>query len=980
MASRLARQDLDRLLGLIETEQTRLSGGANSRPGLPDESANQLHAYGSGDTATDLLRRWVLGDTGAGVRTAYLLDGDSDGDSSAYGRALLPALDDVRANYPAMTDGHERTAGDLLSFDGAGLASEDASLTTMHTVWNRNHNYWVDRLRAETDGNWTEDQYFDAARIINTAEYQRVVFKELADTLAGTLSAAEISGDGSHDAGTSAPGEFSLAVFGQNLALAAELLSFIDASSGEEREISLAQAIRDPGHFQEPSPLIMDERRVRFEGPARNQLASGPVNLVSLVADRNAESGSSPFNQVRADLFALTGLAALRPYDGWHDFQGRNDLSDDLISDLQAAYPEGIGAMDLWVGGLVERPANGQLGSTLAQIVADQPDLAQAGEGMDVLALLEGTGILAEINEQSFSGILLRTTGLAHLPGDIVVQPAGLSDADDTFTGSDFGETIFAQGGDDTVFGAGGDDAIMGGAGNDTLFGGVGEDLLKGDAGDDTLDGGAGDDILDGGAGADRMSGRRGHDGYVVDDARDRVIEHRDEGIDTVYASVETHRLSANVENLTYTGDGNFTGIGNELDNTITGSAKDDNLSGMDGNDDLQGLAGDDTLEGGKGDDKLSGGAGNDTLEGGKGDDTLTGGDGDDRLDGGKGDDRLSGGAGHDTLDGGRGEDVMAGGAGSDIYVVDSQGDVVVEIEDAGTDTVRVSIDQYTLADNIENLTYTGNGNFIGTGNAEINVMVGGDGDDTLAGGGGHDRLDGGDGDDTLLGEDGDDVMAGDTGWNVYVVNGAGEVLVGISGEATDRVEASLAPSEWVGNTDTLDTLDTLVFTGSADFAGTGNSSANVIAADAGNDDLNGYGGNDTLDGGAGNDALYGGYGDDTLYGGEGDDDLYGGSGRNLLSGGQGNDRLVVKFGSDTIVLQAGFGNDTVIGFDADSSGSSGHDVIDVSAYLFTADSFGREILILAMGDDTTIQIGTDTLTLLSVNSGKIDRNDFIFS
>ena len=44
---------------------------------------------------------------------------------------------------------------------------------------------------------------------------------------------------------------------------------------------------------------------------------------------------------------------------------------------------------------------------------------------------------------------------------------------------------------------------------------------------------------------------------------------------------------------------------------------------------------------------------------------------------------------GLDVLDGKAGADTMAGGTGNDIYVVDSEGDVVIELGDAGIDTVR---------------------------------------------------------------------------------------------------------------------------------------------------------------------------------------------------------------------------------------------------------------------------------------------------
>jgi Ca2+-binding RTX toxin-like protein len=151
--------------------------------------------------------------------------------------------------------------------------------------------------------------------------------------------------------------------------------------------------------------------------------------------------------------------------------------------------------------------------------------------------------------------------------------------------------------------------------GNDTLISGLGNDSLYGDSGNDRLDGGAGDDYLDGGTGTDVMLGGSGNDRYVVDSSKDVVTEGVGEGNDTVYASV-SYTLGANVENLFFQGgsgaaSGNggrglakgFTGIGNNLDNRMEGSAGADVLKGGGGNDSLHGGFGNDILTGGDGDD-----------------------------------------------------------------------------------------------------------------------------------------------------------------------------------------------------------------------------------------------------------------------------------------------------------------------------------------------------------------------------------------
>jgi Ca2+-binding RTX toxin-like protein len=128
-------------------------------------------------------------------------------------------------------------------------------------------------------------------------------------------------------------------------------------------------------------------------------------------------------------------------------------------------------------------------------------------------------------------------------------------------------------------------------------FAGTGNTLAN------VLTGGAGNDTLDGGTGIDTLIGGAGDDVYVVDVAGDVVTENLNEGTDQVRTSLASYTLGSNVENLTFTGTGAFTGTGNTLDNVITGGAGADNLSGAAGNDTLNGGAGNDTMAGGAGND-----------------------------------------------------------------------------------------------------------------------------------------------------------------------------------------------------------------------------------------------------------------------------------------------------------------------------------------------------------------------------------------
>lgn len=131
-------------------------------------------------------------------------------------------------------------------------------------------------------------------------------------------------------------------------------------------------------------------------------------------------------------------------------------------------------------------------------------------------------------------------------------------------------------------------------------------------------------------------------------------------------------------------------------------------------------------------------------------DDVLTGNKANNHIYGGKGNDVINGGEGNDYLDGGSGKNTLSGNLGDDIYVVNSQNDKIIEQLNEGTDTVHSYID-YTLAENVENLSLFGVKKLSATGNELNNVLIGNNQDNRLDGKAGSDTLTGGKGKDTFV-------------------------------------------------------------------------------------------------------------------------------------------------------------------------------------------------------------------------------------
>ena len=307
---------------------------------------------------------------------------------------------------------------------------------------------------------------------------------------------------------------------------------------------------------------------------------------------------------------------------------------------------------------------------------------------------------------------------------------------------------------------------------------------------------------VQGTVGGDVLNGGMGDDTFIVNHARDVVMENVGSGIDTVEASI-SFSLGENLENLTLKGSANLSGIGNAMSNIITGNEGNNRLLGGDGNDMLSGLSGGDTLNGGTGADSMSGGLGNDTFTvenvadvvielANEGFDTVNsfisytldanverlnlegfasldgvGNELDNVLNGNNANNHLVGGAGDDILQGKGGADLLEGGLGNDVYYVDNSGDTVQELADEGVDKVSSNI-SYTLTENVEQLFFTGIAGLTGQGNTLNNVIYGNDGNNKLSGDAGNDSLNGGLGHDSLKGGTGSDTLVGGLGNDIY--------------------------------------------------------------------------------------------------------------------------------------------------------------------------------------------------------------------
>lgn len=265
-------------------------------------------------------------------------------------------------------------------------------------------------------------------------------------------------------------------------------------------------------------------------------------------------------------------------------------------------------------------------------------------------------------------------------------------------------------------------------------------------------------------------------------------------------------------------------------------------------------------------------------------------------------------------------------------------------------------------------------------GNAGNDFLAAGGGRDLIQGGAGNDISFGGDEDDGLFAgadDDGNDTLFGEAGNDVLGGNVGNDLLVGGTSNAIDSLFASHDLT--VDDTDVIfggPGNDTLIG-GSFDDANdngtfdlgeqvTENVNGNALWAGVDNDLLIGVDGDDTLGGGTGsdtilagggNDVVFGGVGDngalgfnDSIVGGAGNDTVFASGGNDRVEGGEGDDFLYSGTGVDTVL--GGAGNDTIFGGPGDDSFTGGT---------------GEDTFSFTVGD------GNDTITDFSVQDDVLD-------
>ncbi len=395
-----------------------------------------------------------------------------------------------------ITEGGNVLAGDV-------RAGENVALTSMQTLFPREHNRWVDKL-AKQDPSLSDDELYQAARQMVEAEIQAITYNEFLPLLVGEDAIAAYEGyDPTVNTGISV--EFSTAVFrlGHSLlspeiqrleedgsVIAAGNLSLRDAFFSPE-EITgnggidpILRGLADGTAQELDTQIVEDVRSALFGAPGE-----GGLDLAVLNIERGRDLGVPTYN----DLREAVGLTRAEDF---------GDITSDaaLADALEEVYGD-VNLVDAWIGGLAEDPTGGGIvGELFATVIIDQFERLRDGDPF----WSEGSDLpddqLEALWDISLADVIERNSDIESIQESAMLayNRIGGTEGDDELTGTLPSDLILGLEGDDLLSGGEGNDQLEGGAGSDSLDGGAGNDLLVGGKDGDSFifTGLFGDDVI----------------------------------------------------------------------------------------------------------------------------------------------------------------------------------------------------------------------------------------------------------------------------------------------------------------------------------------------------------------------------------------------------------------------------------------------------------------------------------------------------
>lgn len=403
-------------------------------PGNPLEQVNVVTSwidgsqiYGSDDETAAALRTFEGGRLKTSPGDDGVIGTDDDllpyNNSTYFPDGVLPMDNDAGI----VPDDQLFAAGDV-------RANENIELTSLHTLFVREHNRISDAISRSNPG-LDDEAIYQAARARVIAELQVITYEEWLPALLGEGALPDYGG---YDP-TVNPGianEFSTAIFRLGHSMLGDDVEFLDDNGLPiAEELPLSQAFSNPAVVEElgidsmlkylasdPSSeidsTIVDSVRNFLFGPP----GAGGFDLASLNIQRGRDHGLADYNTIRESY----GLPRVTDF---------SEITSDVeVQDKLESLYGSVDNIDAWVGALAEDHVEGSsTGPLVRAVLIDQFVRLRDGDRFWYENTLSSSE-LRGIERTSLSGIMERNTDLENLQDDVFTFRVGIG-------GTAFGDT-----------------------------------------------------------------------------------------------------------------------------------------------------------------------------------------------------------------------------------------------------------------------------------------------------------------------------------------------------------------------------------------------------------------------------------------------------------------------------------------------------------------------------------------------------------
>jgi hypothetical protein len=341
-------------------------------------------------------------------------------------------------------ENHGPTPANQLFLAGDIRANENALLTSLHTVFTREHNRLVDVISSQQPALDAEQQYQLARKIVG-AEVQAITYNEFLPALLGAGTAVPKAQGHVYSAGVTAAitNAFAHATYRYGHSTVSSNLLLLDENGASKGAIALRNAFFNPSllsnqpelvdqllrgaavqRSQEVDLFVVDELRNFLFGPP----GAGGLDLAAINIQRGRDAGLPDYNELRA----VHKLPSLQTFS-------QITSNPDLAQRLSQMYGGNINNIDAWVGALAEDHLPGtSVGRLTHAMLTSQFQRLRDGDRFfyrGIAAALYDGGVLrpeiaAIIDLENFrlADLIEANTAIASLQSNVffaVPEPAG---------------------------------------------------------------------------------------------------------------------------------------------------------------------------------------------------------------------------------------------------------------------------------------------------------------------------------------------------------------------------------------------------------------------------------------------------------------------------------------------------------------------------------------------------------------------------